>query len=89
MQAVWTQIGTDKKKLILKKGSRRQQMQEILPSVQRVKEGFDSRAISAIIRRAVECSEETAQLARITCAFFGHACKNYFKILIGRFVTDV
>ena len=54
MQAVWTQIGTDKKMLILKKGSRRQQMQEILPSVQRVKEGFDARAISAIIRRAVE-----------------------------------
>ena len=29
--------------------------------MQRVKEGFDARAISAIRRRAVKCSGETAQ----------------------------
>ena len=54
-----------------KKASRRQQKHEKLPSMQKVKEGFDARAISAIRRRAVKCSGETAQLVRITCAFFG------------------
>ena len=53
------------------KASRRQQKHEKLPSMQKVKEGFDARAISAIRRRAVKCSGETAQLVRITCAFVG------------------
>ena len=89
MQAVWTKIRTDGKKLILKKReSRRQQKYEKLPSMQRVKEGFDARAISAIRRRAVKCSAETAQLARTTSALFGYSCNKYL-FLIGRFVTDV
>ena len=83
-----------KKKIILKKkqqlktASRRQQKHEKLPSMQKVKEGFAARAISAIRRRAVKCSGETAQLVRITCSFFGHSCNKYL-ILMGRFVTDV
>ena len=88
MQAVWTKIRTDGKKLILKKESRRQQKYEKLPSMQRVKERFDARAISAIRRRAVKCSAETAQLARTTFALFGYSC-NKCLFLIGRFVTDV
>ena len=70
-----------------KKASRRQQKQKI-PSMQRVKEGFDARAISVIRRRPVKCSGESAQLVRISCAFLGHSCNKYF-ILMGRFVTDV
>ena len=31
---------------------------------------------------------DTAQLVRITYAFFGHSCNKYL-ILMGRFVTDV
>ena len=54
MQAVWAKIRTDRKKLILKKESRRQQKYEKIPSMQRVKEGFDARAISAIRQRAVK-----------------------------------
>ena len=64
------------KKIILKKkktACRRQQKHEKLPSMQKFKEGFDARAISAIKRRAVKCSGETVQLVRITCAFFGHS----------------
>ena len=53
MQAVWTQIRTYQKKLILKKASRRQEKHEKLPSMQRVKEGVDACALSAIRRRAV------------------------------------
>ena len=71
-----------------KKPSRRQQKHKKLPSMQRVKEGFDARAIRAIRRRAVKCSGETAQLVRIRCAFFGHSCNKYL-IFMGRFVTDV
>ena len=41
------------------------------PACKKLKDGFDARAISAIRRRAVKCSGETAQLVRITCAFFG------------------
>ena len=67
------------KKLILKKESRRQQKYEKLPSMQRVKERFDARAISAIRRRAVKCSAETAQLARTTYALFGYSCKSTFS----------
>ena len=81
------QIRTDRKKLILKKASRRQQKHKKIPSMQRVKEGFDARAISVIRRRPVKCFVETAQLVRISCAFFGHSCNKYL-ILMGRFVTD-
>ena len=88
MQGVWTQIRTDQKKLIMKKASRRQEKHETIPSMQRVKEGVDTCALSAIRRRAVKCSGETAQLVRITCAFFGHSC-NKDLIFIDRFVTDV
>ena len=77
-----------KKKLILKKASKRQEKHEKLPSMQRVKEGVDACALSAIRRRAVKCSDETAQLVRITCAFFGHSCNKYL-ILMGRLVTGV
>ena len=57
MQAVWTMIRTDGKKVNFeKKESRRQQKYEKLPSMQRVKEWFDARAISAIRRQAVKCS---------------------------------
>ena len=57
----------------MKTASRRQQKHENLPSMQKVKEGFAARAISAIRRRSVKCSGETVQLVRITCAFFGHS----------------
>ena len=63
-----------KKKLILKKASRRQEKHEKLPSMQRVKEGVNAYALSAIRRRAVKNSGETAKLVRITCAFIGHSC---------------
>ena len=76
------------KKSILKKVSRRQEKHEKLPSMQRVKEGVDACALSAIRRRTVKRSGETAQLVRITCAFFGHSCNKYL-IFMGRFVTDV
>ena len=56
-----------------KTACRPQQKNEKLPSMQKFKEGFDARAISAIRRRAVKCSSETVQLVRITCAFFGHS----------------
>ena len=82
------QNGQKKVNFEKKKTSRRQPKHEKLPSMQRVKEGFDARAISAIRRRAVKCSGETAQLVRITCAFFGHSCNTY-SIFVGRFVTDV
>ena len=88
MQAVWIQIRTDRKKLVLKKASRRQQKHKKIPSMQRVEEGFDARAISVIRRRPLKCSGDTAQLVRISCAFLGHSCNKYF-ILMGRFVTDV
>ena len=68
--------------------SRRQEKHEKTPSMQRVKEGVDTCALSAIRRRAVKCSGETAQLVRFTCAFFGHSC-NKDLIFIDRFVTDV
>ena len=76
------------KKSNLKKASRRQEKHEKIPSKQRVKEGVDTCALSAIRRRAVKCSGESAQLVRITCAFFGHSC-NKDLIFIDRFVTDV
>ena len=76
------------KKSILKKASRCQEKHEQLPSMQRDKEGVDACALRAIRRRAVKCSNETAQLVRITCAFFGHSCNKYL-ILMGRFVTGV
>ena len=79
---------TEKKLILKKRESRSQQKYEKLPSMQRVKEGFDARAISAIRRRAVKCSAETAQLARTTSALFGYSCNKYL-FLIGRFVTDV
>ena len=66
--------GPTKKKLILKKASRRQEKHEILSRMQRVKEGVNACALSAIRRRAVKSSGETAKLVRITCAFFGHSC---------------
>ena len=56
-----------------KKESRRQQKHETLPSMQRVIEGFDARAIR---RRAVKCSAEIAQLARTTSALFGYSCQS-------------
>ena len=80
--------GSFEKKNQTKTASRRQQKHTKLPSMQKVKEGFDARAISAIRRRAVKRSGETAQLVRITCAFFGHSWNKYL-ILMGRFVTDV
>ena len=72
-----------KKVYFKKKASRRQQKHEKLPSMQRVKEGVV--AISAIRRQAVKCSDETAQLLRITRAFSGNSCNKYL-FLIGRFV---
>ena len=80
--------GPTEKSYFWKKASRRQQKHEKLSSMQRVKEGFDARAISVIRRRPVKCSGETAQLVRISFAFFGHSCNKYL-ILMGRFVTDV
>ena len=78
-----------RKKLILKKRAHANKSMKKLPSMQKkVKEGFDARAISAIRRRAVKCSAETAQLARTTSALFGYSCDKYL-ILIGRFVNDV
>ena len=89
MQAVWIQIRTDRKKANFEKS---QQMPnkniKKIPSMQRVKEGFDARAISVNRRRPIKCSGKTAQLVRISCAFLGHSCNKYF-ILMGRFVTDV
>ena len=76
------------KKSNFEKASRRQEKHEKIPSMQIVLEGVDTCALSAIRRRAVKCSGETAQLVRITCAFFGHSC-NKDLIFIDRFVTDV
>ena len=81
-QNQWKKVNFEKKE------SRRQQKYEKLPSMQRVKERFDARAISAIRRQAVKCSAETAQLARTTSALFCYSCNKYL-FLIGRFVTDV
>ena len=80
--------GPTKKKLILKKASRRQEKNEKLPSIQRVKEGVNACALSAIRRQAVKSSGETAKLVRITSAFFGHSC-NKDLIFMGKFVTYV
>ena len=80
--------GPTKKVNFEKKVSRRQEKHEKLPSMQRVKEGVDACALSAIRRRAVKRSGETAQLVRITCAFFGHSCNKYL-IFLCRCVTDV
>ena len=80
--------GLTKKKLILKKASRRQEKHEKLPSMQRVKEGVNACALSAIRRRAVKSSGETAKLVRITCAFIGRSC-NKDLIFMGKFVTYV
>ena len=55
------------KKLIVKKARRRQVKHDKLPSMQRVKEGIDACALSAIRRRAVKCYGETAQLCTCVC----------------------
>ena len=74
--------------VILKKTADAKKSMKKTPSMQRVKEGVDTCALSAIRRRAVKCSGGTAQLVRITCAFFCHSC-NKDLIFIDRFVTDV
>ena len=88
MQAVWTQIRTDQIKVNFEKCQLTTRKHEKLPSMQRVKEGVDACALSAIRRRAVKSSGETAKLVRITCAFFGHSC-NKDLIFMGKFVTYV
>ena len=67
MQAVWTQIRTDQKKVNFEKSQQTPKHKKLL-STQRVKEEVDTCALSAIRRRAVKCSDENAQLVKITCA---------------------
>ena len=81
MQAVWTKIRTNGKKLNLKKESRRQQKYEKLPSMQRVKERFDARAISAIRRRAVKAQLKLHSWPEPHLPYFvTHAISTYFSL---------
>ena len=84
MQLVLTKIRTDGKNNFEKKQAKAWKITQHAI----IKEAFDANAISVIRRRAVKCPGETAQLLRITCAFFGHSSNKYFILMGGMVINE-